>query len=112
MRYVKNSSDGEKARIVQGNTVLCKHTTLHKASGKYLNLMTSFDFEGVNQDRILKLAAETLLIRWRTAFKDADTIDEGADNQVIEVKSQKFGKIRFTKAQKAAKAFEDMPVEE
>ena len=62
--------------------------------------------------RVLQLAAETLVIRWRTAFKNADKIDEGADNQVIEVKDLRFGKIRFTRVQKAEKQFQDLTVED
>ena len=112
MYVVRNSSDGPKARIVQDNKVVCKHTTLHKATGKFYNLTTTFDFTDVSMARVLQLAAETLVIRWRTAFKNADKIDEGADNQVIEVKDLRFGKIRFTRVQKAEKQFQDLTVED
>jgi len=112
MREVKSSADSAKSRVVKENIVTCQHVTMHKPSGKFYALTTSFDFTEVAHERLLRLAAETLLIRWRIAFKNADKVDDTADNQMVEVADLRTAKPRFTKAQKAVKAFGDLSPEE
>lgn len=113
MKEVKGKTNGTKSTVVQGNKVTCQHVTLHKATDTHWQLTTTFDFEGVSQDTILKLASETLVIRWRTAFKGADKVDETADNQVMSVaKMLKGSKPRMSKGEKMAKLLADMSPEE
>lgn len=85
MREVETKTGGAKATIVNGDVVSMRHTTLHKASGKHFELSTTFDFTGVSEGRKQKLAAEMLLIRWRSAFKNAEKVDESADNEIVMV---------------------------
>lgn len=110
MKKVDKKFGGDKSTVVQGDNVVCEHVTLHKATDTYWQLHTTFDFTGVSRETILKLAAETLVIRWRTAFKNADKIDEeSADNQVVSVvKMLKGSKPRMSKADRAAKTLADM----
>lgn len=112
---------GEKATIVTadfgteqpGGRVVMDHVTLHKATDVSYQLRTTFDFEGVNYSDILKLASETLVIRWRTAFKGADKVDDAADNQTVSVKKMLTGsKPRMSKQDKVAKVLADMTAEE
>lgn len=109
---------GEKGKSVErtqeGNILVrCRHTTLHQATGKYFNLTTTFDWKDVTPDDILKQATETMLIRWRTAFKDADTVDGDADNQVISVKQMLKGqRPKFTKAQRVERVVDSMTPDE
>lgn len=103
------AKSGEKATIVSGNVVTMDHVTLHKASDTHWQLRTTFDFENVSRETILKLASETLLIRWRTAFKNAETVDETADNQVVNVeKMLKGSKPRMSKKDKLTRTLADM----
>lgn len=113
MEIVKNSSDGAKARTVIGEKVVCKHTTLNKPSGKHYNLTTTFDFSEVTRARLLVLAAETVLIRWRHAFKDADTITDDADNQEVSSEDIMRGRApRFSKAEQFEKYFQELDAEQ
>jgi hypothetical protein len=85
--------------------VQCKHTTLHKASGKHFALSTTFDFTGVSEQDILKAATEMLLIRWRTAFKNAEKVDDSADNQHVMVSDMlRNNRPRFSKEERVNKA--------
>jgi len=85
MRKVDSKTGGEKATTLSGSVVTMQHTTFHKASDASYAMTTSFDFTGVPQEAIIKAAAEMLLIRWRTAFKNAEKLDETADNQTVNV---------------------------
>jgi hypothetical protein len=123
MKQIDPNKGGEKATIVTagllvddqdvGSRVVMDHVTLHKATDVSYQLRTTFDFEGVRYSDILKLASETLVIRWRTAFKGADKVDDAADNQVVSVlKMLKGSKPRMSKQQQVAKVLADMSPEE
>lgn len=104
---------GERSLEVNGDVVKVVHTTLHKASNQHYVLTTSFDYTGINRETLLRIATETLLIRWRTAFKGAETVDETADNQVVNVqKMLKGSRPRMSKADRATKVLADMSVDE
>lgn len=85
MREVDTKTGGAKATNVNGDVVTMRHTTLHKASGKHFELTTIFDFNKVSSPERTRLAAEMLLIRWRTAFKNAETVGEESDNEIVQV---------------------------
>lgn len=109
MKQVKKGESVSRTARVEGQKVFFQHLTLHKPTGAHYLLRTGFDFAGVPQDAILRLAGETLLIRWRTAFKNAEKIDDSADNQVQLVTKMLQGrKPRMTKQERAEKLFEDM----
>lgn len=111
-QVAKNESYSRKA-IVEGNVAKFEHLTLHKASGGHYLLTTSFDFKDVAIEHILRLAGETLLIRWRTAFKDAETVDDTADKQVVSVKDMLANKKpRMSKAEKVENLAANMTPEE
>lgn len=110
---------GEKATIVTaltvgetgdtGSKVVMDHVTLHKASDVSYQLRTTFDFTGVEYKDILKLASETLVIRWRTAFKGAKTVDDIADNQLVNVRKMLSGsKPRMNKQEKVTNLLSSM----
>ena len=86
LRKVDSKTGGEKATVLSGSVVTMKHTTYHKATDASYAMTTAFDFAGVPQEAIIKAAAEMLLIRWRTAFKNAEALDESADGQTVSVK--------------------------
>jgi hypothetical protein len=113
LKVVDPKKGGEKAVIVKDNIVVMDHVTLHKATDVHYQLRTTFDFEGVAHSDILKLASETLVIRWRTAFKGAEKVDDAADNQIVKVKDMlKGSKPRMSKQDKVAKVLADMTPEE
>lgn len=87
MREVENKTAGAKSTTVDptGDVVTMRHTTLHKASGKHYELTTVFDFTGVSEESRTRMAAEMLLIRWRSAFKNAEAVTDAEDNQRIMV---------------------------
>ena len=104
MRKVTKATSVERTAVVQGQVVKFQHVTLNRPSNTKYVLQTAFDFAGVQQDQILRLAGETLLIRWRTAFKEADTIDDNADGQVVKVTKMLQGrKPRMSASQKVEK---------
>ena len=108
----KNESYSRKA-VVDKGVVFFEHLTLHKKSNVHYLLKTAFDFKDVPQDTILRLAGETLLIRWRTAFKDAETVDDNADNQTVKVVEWLKGKKpRMSKAEKVENLLESMSADE
>lgn len=108
----KNESYSRKASVDKG-VVSFEHLTLHKKSNVHYLLNTSFDFANVPQETILRLAGETLLIRWRTAFKDADAVDDTSDKQVVKVAEWLKGKKpRMSKAERVENTFDDMTPEE
>jgi hypothetical protein len=120
---IVGKTGGEKATIVTaltveagsdtGSRVVMDHVTLHKATDVSYQLRTTFDFAGVKYEDILKLASETLVIRWRTAFKGADKVDDEADHQTVSVaKMLKGNKPRMSKQAKVAKVLADMTPEE
>jgi hypothetical protein len=109
MKEVNGKTAGEKSTVVAGNLVRCVHTTLHKATDVNWQLTTTFDFEGVSQENILKLASETLVIRWRHAFKNAKEVDETADNQIVLVNKMLRGsRPRMSKAERFTRTLADM----
>lgn len=108
----KNESYSRTAKV-EGQIVRFQHNTLHKVSNVHYLLNTAFDFTGVDAATILRLAGETLLIRWRTAFKDAETVDDSADNQVVTVREMLKGrKPRMSKGEKAINLVASMTPEE
>lgn len=108
----KNESYSRKA-VVEKGVVSFEHLTLHKGSNVHYLLKTAFDFKDVAQDAILRLAGETLLIRWRTAFKDAEAVDDGADNQIVSVKEMLAGrKPRMSKSEKVENLLDSMSADE
>jgi len=113
MKEVSKKFGGDKATIVKDNVVVMDHVTLHKASDKFYQLRTTFDYTDVPRETILALASETLLIRWRTAFKSADKVDETSDNQTVLVaKMLKGAKPRMSKGEKLTRLLSDMTREE
>lgn len=109
MKQVKKGESISRTAKVDGNKVWFTHLTLHKPTGAHYALRTGFNFEGVSEEAIKRLAGETLLIRWRTAFKNAERIDDSADNQLVSVVKMLSGrKPRMTKAERAERLFEDM----
>lgn len=85
MKIVHEGESVTRTAKVDGNTVRFQHVTLHRPSKRKYLLNTAFDFTGVAQPAILRLAAEALLIRWRTAFKIAKTVSDVDDNKVVSV---------------------------
>ena len=85
MRKVDSKTGGTKATTVNGSVVVMQHTTYHKATDASYAMTTTFDFQDVSADDIIKAAAEMYLIRWRTAFKNAEKLDETADGQTVKV---------------------------
>ena len=113
MRIVKKTDTFERTATVQDNKVKFCHTTLHKASDNTYALTTTFDFTGASQQDILRLAAETLLIRWRTTFKNADKVDDSADNTTVNVVKMLSGsKPKMTSEQRREKMISEMTTEE
>lgn len=109
MKQVKKGETISRTAKVQGNQVWFNHLTLHKPSGVHYALRTGFNFENVPEDVKLRLAGETLLIRWRTAFKNAEKIDDSADNQLNSVVKMLTGrKPRMTKAERADRLVQEM----
>lgn len=86
----------ERKATVNGAKVSFQHLTLHAATETFYLLNTTFDFSGVTQQQLLRLAGENRLIAWRTAFKGADKVDETADNQVVDV-AKWLSKVRAPK---------------
>ena len=108
----KNESYSRKAEV-KGKVVSFQHLTLHKKSNVHYLLDTAFDFTGVEEEKLLRLAGETLLIRWRTAFKDADAVDDNADKQTVKVSEMLAGrKPRMSKAEKVENLLEQMDPDE
>jgi hypothetical protein len=113
MKQVRKGETIARTAKVEGLKVWFQHLTLHKPSGAHYALRTGFDFANVPQEAILRLAGETLLIRWRTAFKNAEKIDDSADNQLNNVVKMLSGrKPRMTKTERAERLFEDMSAAE
>lgn len=113
LRKVSKSESYSRQAIVDKNTVKFQHLTLHKSSNVHYLLNTTFDFDKVDHKTLLRLAGETLLIRWRTAFKDAETVDDAADNQVVAVAAMLKGrKPRMSKADKVENLAATMSQEE
>jgi len=113
LKKVSKSESYSRQATVTGQVVKFQHLTLHKASNVHYLLNTAFDFTGVNPEAILRLAGETLLIRWRTAFKDAEAVDDAADNQVVKVAEMLKGrKPRMSKAEKVENLAASMTQEE
>lgn len=108
----KTETYSRKAEV-KGTVVSFQHSTLHKGTKVHYLLNTGFDFKDVAQETILRLAGETLLIRWRTAFKDAETVDDAADKQVVKVAEMLKGrKPRMSKAEKVENLLESMSPDE
>ena len=104
MKLVDSKTGGEKSTVVAGDIVTMQHTTYHKASDSHYGLTTTFDFADVDRDSIVKLAAECLLIRWRTAFKNAEKVSDADDNQRVKVAEMLAkGRRKLTLAQKVQK---------
>lgn len=104
MKIVDSKTGGEKTTVVNGDVVTMQHTTFNRATDSHYAMTTSFDFAGVSRDAILKLAAETLVIRWRTAFKTADDITDFEDGETIEVAAMLAkGRQKVSRVQKAQK---------
>ena len=99
MRTLKKGESYARQHDVQGNIVKFVHSTLNKPSGLVYVLTTSFDFANVAQRTILRWAGEALLIRWRTAFKNAKQVTEKADNEVVQVAKMLTRKPRKDKVQ-------------
>jgi hypothetical protein len=113
MKVLAKGQEAAKSTVVKGNVVTCVHSTLHKPTDTNYQLTTAFDFDGVGPDDILRLATETVLIRWRVAFKNAESVDDTSDNQTVKVKDMlKGAKPRMSKAARAAKVLSDMTPEE
>jgi hypothetical protein len=113
MKVLAKGAEANKSTTVKGNVVTCVHSTLHKPSDTNYQLTTTFDFSDVGPDDILRLATETVLIRWRVAFKNADSVDDTSDNQVVKVKDMlKGAKPRMSKAARALKTLSEMSDEE
>lgn len=113
MKQVKKGEAVSRTAKVEGNRVFFQHLTLHKATGARYLLRTGFDFDGVPADAIKRLAGETLLIRWRTAFKNAEKVDDTADNQLVSVVKMLSGrKPKMTKTERAEKLFDGMSAAE
>lgn len=109
MKQVKKGETISRTAKVEGQKVWFTHLTLHKPSGVHYALRTGFDFTGVPDEVVRRLAGETLLIRWRTAFKNAEKIDDSADNQLNNVVKMLSGrKPRMTKAERAERLVQDM----
>lgn len=101
MRKVETKTGGEKATVVNGLVVKMQHTTYHKASDSHFAMTTSFDFADVSEEDIRKMAAEMLLIRWRTAFKNSEKVDEKADGETVKVAEMlKKSRSKLTLAEK------------
>jgi hypothetical protein len=109
MIKVNGKTGGTKATIVTGDTVTCDHVTFHPPTDSHWQLRTTFDFTDVSRETMLRLASETLVIRWRNAFKNADAVDETADNQTVSVKEMlKGSKPRMSKKNKLVRDLSDM----
>lgn len=109
MRIVTKESGYSRTVTNKGSQVWFEHATLHKASGNIYALRTGFDFANVPEDVIRRLAGETLLIRWRTAFKGAEHVDETADNKLVSVTKMLTGrKPRMSKGERIEKLSEEM----
>ena len=104
MKIVDSKTGGEKATIVNGEVVKMVHTTYHKATDAHFELTTSFDFTGVSIEERTRLAAECLLIRWRTAFKGSEKVDASQDNVTVKVSEMlSKGRRKLSKAEKVRK---------
>lgn len=113
MKVIKKGEGYPRTTKVDGKKVFFEHSTLNKPSNVHYALRTGFNFENVPEDVILRLAGETLLIRWRTAFKNAEKIDSSADNQLVGVVKMLTGrKPRMSKAERAERLIQDMPAAE
>src|SRR5215207_9558454 len=113
MKAIKKGEGYPRSVKVEGRKVFFEHSTLNKPSNVHYALRTGFNFENVPDDVILRLAGETLLIRWRTAFKNAEKIDSSADNQLVGVVKMLTGrKPRMSKAERAERLLQDMPAAE
>lgn len=113
MKVIKKGEGYPRSVKVDGRKVFFEHSTLNKPSNVHYALRTGFNFENVPDDVILRLAGETLLIRWRTAFKNAEKIDSSADNQLVGVVKMLTGrKPRMSKAERAERLIQDMPAAE
>lgn len=113
MREVKGKVSDSRSLTVLGNVATVVHTTLHKATEKHFELRTVFDFADVPQDRIIALATETLVIRWRTAFKNAETVDDSCEKETVKVKEMLKGKKpRMSRSAKAVSLMETMSKED
>lgn len=104
LKAIKKGESAPRSAKVEGDVVRFQHLTLHKPSGVHYALTTSFDFAGVPADVIKRLAGETLLIRWRGAFKNAEKVDDTADNTVQNVLQMLKGrKPRMSKLERIDK---------
>lgn len=103
LKQVKKGETISRTAKVEGNVVWFNHLTKHRPSSVHYALRTGFDFANVPQSAILRLAGETLLIRWRTAIKDAEKVDDIVDNQLNSVvKMLTARKPRMSKAEQAS----------
>ena len=103
LKQVKKGETIARTAKVEGDTVWFNHLTKHRPSGVHYALRTGFDFANVPRAAILRLAGETLLIRWRTAIKDAEKVDDIVDNQLNSVvKMLTARKPRMSKAEQAS----------
>lgn len=113
MKQVKKGESVSRTARVDGQKVFFQHVTLNRPSGVQYLLRTGFDFTGVPDEVVRRLAGETLLIRWRTAFKDAKKVDDAADNQLVSVVKMLAGrKPRLSKAERVEKLVPDLSAAE
>lgn len=113
LRKVGKNESYSRQAAVDGQKVSFQHLTLHKGTNVHYLLNTGFDFTGVEPKTILRLAGETLLIRWRTAFKDAEAVDDSADHQIVKVADMLKGrKPRMSKSEKVENLAATMTPEE
>lgn len=85
MKAIGKKDSYERKASVEGSFVRFQHLTLHAASNTHYLLNTTFNFTDVPTSVLLRLAGENRLIAWRTAFKNADKVDDTADNQTVDV---------------------------
>ena len=91
----------ERKCSVDGTLVKFQHATFNKKTNRTYILTTDFDFTGVPHKTVERLAAETLLIRWRTAFKNAEKVDDSANGTVVKVTDMLKGrKPRMSREQR------------
>lgn len=114
MRLVKQGEKRNVGMKVDGQIVRVKHVTLNKPAKQHFELDWTFDFSGVPQHDLLRLAARGLVIDQRPKFKSEKSYQklEAWDNRQFNVTELlRREKVRKTREEKAAAALQDLDVE-
>jgi len=83
INILKHGETGRKSVAVAGSIVAIDHVTQVDKDSPRVQLHTKFDFANVSQEKILELAAETILIKRRGKAKKAN--DLGSLEQTFDV---------------------------